>query len=249
MLEETVLICPEDESLLRFTLDAVLRGGEGGRSPFPEGTKVESISVGGGSAEVVISEEASALTGFSLTLARACVVLTLDGLDGIEGVELTIRGQEPVSLRASDFVPGALVLAGTERSIELYFADETGEKAVRDTRTLVVRETDTVEWYLRYMLEEMIAGPQKDGLFPVLPEGTRLLSVFMAEGGVCSVNFSGDFLSGANQISPLLTLYCLVRSVTAQPGVASLRLLADGQALEFYGGIDTREPLTAVNLR
>jgi len=243
-LDEIILSCPEGEDLPLFALEAALSGA--GRSAFPEGTRVVEFSTYSGAATVVISEEAAALTGFSLTLARACVVLTLTGLPGIDSVEIAIEGEEAVSLGASDFVPGALVLGDTERSIVIYFADETG-RAVPETRTLVVRETDTLNWYLFYMLEEMIAGPRREGLLPVLPDGTRLLSV-STEGGVCSVNFSGEFVSGGGAVSPSMTLYCLTRSVTAQPGVSALRLLTDGQALESYGGIDISEPLTASEL-
>ena len=244
-LDEVTLHCPEGEDVPLFAAESALNGG--GLAPFPG--KVKSFSVNDGTAAVLISEEAASLTGYALTLAKACIVLTLTGLDGIESVELTIEGQNTVTLGAHDFVRGALVLAGTERNIALFFADSEGESSVQDTRILVVRETDTMDWYLRYMLEEMIAGPRKSGLLPVLPEGTRLLSVFI-EGGVCSVNFSGEFVNGAREdaVSHLLTLECLVLSVTAQPGVSHLRLLADGQILENYGGIDTSEPLTMSEL-
>jgi germination protein M len=244
-LDEVTLYCPEGEDVPLFAAESALNGA--GRAPFPG--RVKSFSVNNGTASVLVSGEAASLTGYSLTLAKACIVLTLTELEGIENVELTVEGQSTASLAASDFVRGALVLAGTERNIALFFADSEGENAVQDTRILVVRETDTTDWYLRYMLEEMIAGPRKGGLLPVLPEGTRLLSVFI-EGGVCSVNFSGEFVNGVREgaVSHLLTLECLILSVTAQPGVTHLRLLADGQILENYGGIDTSEPLTMSEL-
>jgi germination protein M len=229
----------------------VLRGA-GERSPFPPGVTVREAVLADGVVTVVFSEEAAPMTGLALTLAQACVVLTLTGLEGIDGVEIFIEGQpsEPALLRASDFVLGSMVLADTERAITLFFADETGEHAVTETRTLVVRETDTVEWYLFYMLEELIAGPRTPELKPFLPEGTRLHGVYM-EGGVCTVNFSGEFVSGAEDtgVSSGMILYCLVRSVTAQPGVSSLRLLADGQPLERYGAADTSQPLTVDDVR
>jgi germination protein M len=243
--------CPEGGVLWEFALEQVLLGG-GGRSPFPPGVTVTESALEGGVATVTLSEEAASLTGFALTLARACVVLTLTGLDGIDGVTLLIEGQisEPAVLRASDFLVDSLVLEDTERVIMLYFADQTGEQAILDTRTLIVRETDTLVWYLDFMLKELIAGPKKAGLRPVLPEGTRLLSV-LVEGGVCTVNFSHEFVSGGENggVSRRMTLYCLVRSVTAQPGVSSLKLLVDGQPLEVYGTIDTSEPLTMSDVR
>ena len=245
LLEQT-LFCPEGEDLQTFALNASIHGKEG-RAPFPPGTAVTDFHLSEGVATVLLSEEAAALAGFSLTLARACVVLTLSGLDDIDGVILLIEGQssEPIVLRSADFILGSLVLGDTERSILLFFADEMVESIVTETRILVVRETDTVDWYLRYMLEELIAGPRAPGLRPVLPEGTRLLSVFV-EGGVCTVNFSGEFVSNADGgVSAGMTLRCLVRSVTAQPGVSAVRLLADGQPVESYGTVDTTQPLTA----
>ncbi|MDR0293640.1 MAG: GerMN domain-containing protein [Oscillospiraceae bacterium] len=243
---EKTLYCPEGETLWVFALNGVLSGA-GGHSAFPSGVTADGSALADGVANVSLSEEAAPLTGFALTQARACVVLTLTALDGVNGVTLKIEGQdaEPVLFRASDFISGSLVLADTERIITLYFIDELGERTVSETRQLVVRETDTVDWYLRYMAEEMIAGPKTAGFRPALPEGTRLLSVIV-EGGACAViNFSGEFMPGAGNsgVSPRQTLNCLVRSVTSLPGVSSLRLLVDGQPLETYGGIDVSEPL------
>jgi germination protein M len=248
-LVEHTLFRPDGADLWAFALDGVLSGA-GGRSPFPAGVTVVESNLRDGVLNIVLSEEADALTGFSLTLARACIVLTLTSLDdGVAGVLISIRGQssEPAVLRASDFVLGALVLADTERPITLFFPNAAGWVST-ESRTLVVRETDTVEWYLRYILEEMIAGPRTEGFLPVLPDGTRLLSVIV-EGGVCTVNFSGEFVSNATPASHDLVLYCLVRSVVAQPGVSAVRLLVDGRPLETYGTADTSQPLTAADMR
>jgi spore germination protein GerM len=246
-----IRICPEDRTLWKFALEEVIAGA-GGRSPFPPGVTVTKAELEEGVVSIVLSGEAAPLTGIALTLARACVVLTLTGLDGIDGAALRIEGQppEPVFLRASDFVLGSLVLPETERAITLFFADETGEQAVTETHTLVVRETDTLDFYLHYMLEQLIEGPRTPEFKPVLPEGTRLISVSV-EGSVCTVNFSAEFVTGAegSAVSPDMILHCLVRSVTAQPGVSSLRLLADGRPLEKYGTADTSQPLTAGDVR
>jgi spore germination protein GerM len=249
VLAEVTRYCPEDADIRAFALNEAVRG-KG--SPFPSGVTVTGFEAEDGLAKIVLSEEAASLEGFALTLARAGVVLTLTGLDGIDGVVLTVEGQtsEPVTLRASDFVLSPLVLADTERSIVLYFADPSGRQAMAETRTLVVRETDTIAWYVQYIVEELIKGPQKAGLLPVLPEGTGLLSVFV-DGGVWTVNLSGEFLSneGLNNVPARMTLYCLVRSVTTQPEISAVRLWVDGQPLEMYGDTDVSGPLTANDVR
>ncbi|MCL2002994.1 MAG: GerMN domain-containing protein [Oscillospiraceae bacterium] len=250
-LAEHTLPLPEERPLWRAALDGVLSG-SGGRSPFPAGTRVIEAALPDGVLDVVLSEEADALGGYALTLARACLVLTLTALDeGIGGVRISVEGRPADSTvyLASDFVLEALVLADMERPITLFFPDETG-RVLSESRTLVVRETDTVEWYLRYMLEEMLAGPRTESLLPVFPEGTRLLSIIM-EGGICAVNVSSEFVSnaGANPVSPGMVLHCLVRAAAAQPGVSAVRLLVEGRQLEAYGEIDTSQPLTAADVR
>jgi spore germination protein GerM len=246
-LAERVLTLPEGEVSWRFALDEVLSN-----PPFPAGVRAAETALSDRALKVVLSEEASALGGFSLTLAKACIVLTLTGLDaGIDSVSLSVYGQtgEPDVLRAADFVLGALVLADTERRITLFFPDETG-RVTSESHTLVVRETDTVDWYLSYMLEIMMNGPRTEGLLPVLPEGTRLLSVFV-EGSLCTVNFSGEFVlnAGNSRVSHEMALHCLVRSISAQPGVSAVRLLIEGQPLERYGETDTSGPLTVGDVR
>ncbi|MCL1807618.1 MAG: GerMN domain-containing protein [Oscillospiraceae bacterium] len=248
-LAEMTRYCPEGEELLEFVLNEVLQGAD---SPFPSGVDATDFELEDGMAAVTLSEEAASLEGFALTLARAGLVLTLTGLDGIDVVVLTIEGatSEPVTLRASDFVLSPLVLADTERSIVLYFSDQTGETVMAETRTLVVRETDTVAWYVRYVIDELIKGPQKAGLQAVMPEGTTLLSVF-PEGDVWTVNLSNEFAANAgnNGISARMTLHCLVRSVTTQPEISAMRLWVDGQSIDSYGDVDTSEPLTPGDVR
>jgi spore germination protein GerM len=251
-LVEHTLFCPEGEDVLAFALRGVLSGA-GGHSPFPAGVTVVDTSLNGGVFSVTLSEEASVLSGFPLTLARASIVLTLTALDdGINGVRISVEGQspEPAILRASDFVLGALVLADTERPIRLFFPDEEGI-VMSESRTIVVRETDTVEFYLQLTLEGMIAGPRTEGLLPVLPAGTRLLSVAPEGGGEYAVNLSGEFVTNAEQsrFSTGMILHCLVRSVTSQPGVSAVRLLVEAQPLERYGEKDTSHPLTAADVR
>lgn len=249
-LAEHTLSLPEGMTPWKFALDAVLSGAG---SPFPPDVKVTGSYLRDRVLSITLSEEAASLAGFSLTLAKACVVMTLTALDdGIDGVRISVEGQPAGSavLRASDFVLGALVLADSERLITLFFPDETG--LVRsESHTLVVRETDTVDWYLGYMLEAMISGPRTQGLSPVLPEGTRLLTVAPEGGGVYAVNFSAEFVTNAenNRVSHSMALHCLVRSVIAQPGVSAARLLVDGQPLERYGETDTSQPLTLADVR
>ncbi len=240
-LQENFLTCPEDAILWEFALRELFS-----RSPFPTGVTAEEAYVKDGVIHVTLSEEASEISGLPLTLARACIVLTMTGVDGVEAVSLTTGGQE-LLFRADDFILGSLVLADTEQNVTLYFSDSEGSRTASETRTLVVRETDTVDWYLNYILEALIAGPQSSSLRPVFTEGTKLLSPVAVNGTDCTVNLSKEFLTLREGISAPLALSCLFRSVTAQEGIESMTLWIDGQPLYSYFGLDTSVPLTAEN--
>lgn len=62
-------------------------------SPFPAGTALRGSRVEDGIAYVDLSEAYGGLSGAELTLADACVVLTLCQLDGIDRVYITVEGE------------------------------------------------------------------------------------------------------------------------------------------------------------
>lgn len=77
-------------------------------SPFPAGT-TGSWHVEGGTACVDLSEAYGGLSGAELTLADACIVLTLCPFDGVEQVYITVEG-EPRPFRDQVLVPSDFVL-------------------------------------------------------------------------------------------------------------------------------------------
>ena len=98
---------------------------------------------------------------------------------------------------------------------------------------------------VRAVLESLIEG-SRGGLQPVLPEGTRVLDVFVREG-VAYVNFSAE-ASGEHEggsVAELMTVYGVVNTVTANfPAVRRVQIVVEGEARSsFAGHIDIRSPL------
>lgn len=81
-------------------------------SPFPAGTALRGSRVEEGTAYVDLSEAYGGLSGAELTLADACVVLTLCQLDGVERVYITVEG-EPRPYRDQVLSPEELLLDNT----------------------------------------------------------------------------------------------------------------------------------------
>jgi len=78
-------------------------------SPFPAETALQEVTIQEGLVSVDLSEAYGGLSGVDLTLADACVVLTLCQLDGIERVYLTVEG-EPRPFRDQILSPKDFVL-------------------------------------------------------------------------------------------------------------------------------------------
>lgn len=62
-------------------------------SPFPSGTALRESHIEDGTAYVDLSEAYGGLSGAELTLADACVVLTLCQLDEVDRVYITVEGE------------------------------------------------------------------------------------------------------------------------------------------------------------
>ena len=67
---------------------------EGLRNPFPSGTKVMFFEVRNGIAEIVLSESFARLSGMDLTVACACLTLTIHQLTGAQTVSIGVAGQQ-----------------------------------------------------------------------------------------------------------------------------------------------------------
>ena len=64
------------------------------RSPFPVGTALESIVVDGTQATVVLSRQFANHNGIDLTLACACLTMTVMDLTGAESVTISADGSQ-----------------------------------------------------------------------------------------------------------------------------------------------------------
>lgn len=88
---------PTPEQLIQALLSGPTR--EGLHSPFPAGLTLRRCTRNDDHLTVDFSEQYSALSDISLTLADYCVVLTVCQLEGIDSVEITVSGR-PVTHRS-----------------------------------------------------------------------------------------------------------------------------------------------------
>ena len=193
------------------------------RSPFPSGVRLRSWRLEEGVLRLDLSEAYGGLSGVDLTIADYCIVLTLCQVEGVEAVDITVEG-EPVTIAAS-----------------LYFLRRSGGLA-SESREVLVTENDTLA---TAVMGALMAGPRdQEELYLPLPEGTELLSAAV-EAGVCYVNFSRAFTEGAPQSreEAARLLYAVVDTLCSLDQVEAVHLLVEGESLDRYGGVPTRNPL------
>lgn len=219
-------------------------------SAFPSGTRFESYSLEDGQLTVHLSAAYGELSGWALSLADACAVLTLCNVPDVRSVRLTAEG-EPQAHRADrafssrDFITDELTLKPVERLLTLYFVNGFDRSLTPESRTVFIRENEPAE---RYVMEELFVGPKMADLDPLIDFDVSLLSA-VTENGVCDINLPSVFYQTPPLASTALTLEAIVNSLTELPGVEAVRFWQDGDVPAPYGGQALDKPLTRQALK
>ncbi len=138
--------------------------------------------------------------------------------------------------------------AGSGRTIRatLFYANETGDGLVGVERE-VPQADDTAEQARNILDRQFEAAPAP--LLQVVPEATRVRTVFLITGGTAYVDLTGEVASThpGGSLDELLTVYAIVDALTVNlPSVTSVQILIDGKEVDTLAGhVDLRRPLPA----
>jgi spore germination protein GerM len=126
-------------------------------------------------------------------------------------------------------------------NINFYFGN-LGEdsKFIAEKRTINAGDPKTA---VTNAVKELLKGPSKTYHFPVIPAGTKLLSVEIYEN-LAKINLSQEFLNNSltSGILDEYVVYTIVNTVTEIPGVEGVIFLIDGKIIKLYGGVDLSIP-------
>lgn len=213
------------------------------RCALPEGVSILSWSRESRAVTLDLSPEFLRTSPMAQTLTAFCATLTLCELDGVESVTVTAGGQTVFS----GLVPEDALLSDTAmdpfvRQLRLYFSDSGGRYLVSEYHTLTLDEDTSPE---RYVVEELLRGPNSSDLKSPIPHGTTLLSSSTTDG-VCTVDLSSEFLENRPGTSreERLAVYSVVNSLAALAGVDSVMILVEGQPVDTYVLRSLSSPMT-----
>jgi germination protein M len=143
------------------------------------------------------------------------------------------EGQE--KLQEADLSANAKITAA------LYFANESGEKLVKEERSIETAKGDISV----IILEELIKGPLTPGLNRTVPAGVKVLGVSV-NNGIAAVDFSEEIRTRhwGGSTGEILTVYSIVNTLTELPEIEQVRFLIEGEEIEtLTGHLDLSQPV------
>lgn len=243
-IDEEARGVPDGAGILKTALNAVMSRPQDGslRSPFPEGVTLLSHSLDGGAIALYMSDTYADMPQGDKVIARACLVLTLCDLEGIDSVSVFVGDVPDISgVKAEDIQIANTQLNPHSKQIRLFFANSS-ETLIEERRDITVDDDRELACYV---IEQLLSGPLSEELYSAIPEGSRLLSLII-EGRTCIVDLSHEFMDNKPQSERQeeLAIYSIVNSLTALTTIDRVQFLVEGKRLEQYHSIEIFNPIT-----
>ena len=221
------------------------------RSAFPDHVSVTDWSLTDGRLDLTFSDSYLRMSKGEEVLLRAALVETLGQIKGVdevgfftgEGPLTDSDGQEIGYMSPEDFVQntGSTLHSYQLQELKLYFAGENGDCLEPETVSLRYNSSTSIE---KLVVEQLIKGPEKEGMLAVIPPETRVLGVSVREH-ICYVNFDQELLNGAPGVTPEATVYAIVNSLTESGNVSQVQISVNGESdIQYMNRIDLGKPLT-----
>jgi len=143
-------------------------------------------------------------------------------------------GQEPEEQKAAE-----IEIEPTAQTINVYYADSSGENLVGEARDLEGTSK------LVDAIYELMKDPVDSSLFVLIPSTTKINSVKAYEDGIAEVDLSQSFLDDriVSDTVDILLLYSIVNTLTEFDEISAVKLYIDGKKLDIIGQLDIKDPV------
>lgn len=198
--------------------------------------QVNGYRVEEGQLDVDVDEGYRKLSPTTEVLVRAALVRTLTQADGINHVLMTVDGQTltdntgaavgPMTADAFIDNAGEEINAYEMVTLQLYFANEEGNRLVGTSRTVVYNSNISLE---KLVVENLVKGPDIEEVFPVINPSTKVLSVTVKDG-TCYVNFDDGFLTQIYNVTADVVIYSITNSLVELPNVNRVQIAVNGKS-------------------
>ena len=212
-------------------------------SPFPAGTEVLNITEEEGELVLELSGEYFTLSGVELSLAACCLVNTVCEYASVDGITV-VDDMERVrlSLNPDNYLLTDELKEESDTTFTLYFSDKDRRYLLPELRNVTLGENVSEEDYL---IRQLIQGPLENDRLSIIPEGTKLIRVETI-GGVCTVDFSREFIDGQTDgvYGAYTALMGVVNTLTGLEQVDSVQFLIEGETLDYFTVFPMDQPMS-----
>lgn len=202
---------------------------------IPSGVEVGRFELSDGALNLYLVGDYDSLDIYTEILVRAAIVKTLTQLEEVKNVSFYVNnrplidssGEAVGAMTADTFIEdfGQETDSLLSTELTLYFASADGMSLVEENRLVYYSSNVAVE---KVVMEQLLKGPDTDGLLLPLPEGTKINSISVSENGVCIVNLDGTFETAMAGITENVTLYSIVDSLTKLDNIKQVQILVNG---------------------
>ena len=189
---------------------------------------------------IYMNEQYGQLSVANEVLLRAGIVKTLVQLEDVQYVAIYVNEQPLIDvtgktvgiMSAESFLDsrGENLSNYEQVMLTLYYGNTAGTGLTETSRETTISGTFSKE---RQVVNALLTGPESSDMLATMPQGTSLLSVSV-KNNICYVNFSGGFLTGDLAVSPYVTIYSLVNSLTALSNISKIQIMVEGDSSKKF---------------
>ncbi len=211
------------------------------KAPLAMGFEILSMDVSDGKLSMDVDGNYLKMPATTEVLVRAAIVRTLTQLPDVRYVGITVEGQQlfdnagdVVGLMSADLFidnDGNEINTYELARVRLYFANAEGDKLIGGYREKYYSTNIPKE---RFVVEELIAGPSVEGMYPSINPEVKIVSV-TTQDGTCYVNLDSSFLTVVNNVSTELSIYSIVNSLVELSNVNRVQILVNGEVPASFG--------------
>lgn len=134
--------------------------------------------------------------------------------------------------------------------LNLYFSTQDNSKLILEVRYVDMNEAKKGTASLAgVIVNELIKGPQTNGLKGTIPDGAKLAGPVTLNAGTATINFTKEFVDKhpGGEAQAKLTIYSIVNSLTELTDVQKVKFLVSGKTVTDFKGaykFDTTFPRT-----
>ena len=205
------------------------------------GFEIIDCSISDGQIFLDVSDEYRSMTPTTEILVRAAIVRTLCQVDGIDYVSMKCHGEDLQDalgqtvglMNPSVFVDneGNEVNSYERVQLMLYYATADGTALRKELRTVEYISNISME---KLVVEQLIKGTDVEGTMATINPLTMIVNVTQKDG-ICYVNLDEGILSLQENVSPELTVFSIVNSLSELPGVNKVEISINGRTDVMLG--------------